>query len=524
MILMTIQYLEYIQKEFGSQALEEKRSHNEIYITVRKEAVVKICDFLYHHFDAPLISIFATDDRKKTGCFGIHYVFSGKEDAFIIIRINIDEKNLTFTSVTHKIPAANWYEREIQDMFGLVPKGHPDPRRLMNFEDWADGAHPLRKDFDINTKPPRVKGEYVYRRVEGEGVYEIPVGPVHAGVIEPGHFRFSVAGEPILNLEIRHFYTHKGVEKLFENMSIDKAVFLAERISGDNSVAHVVAFCQAVEKIGGINVPLRAKYIRTILMELERLYNHTGDIAGIATDVAFAFGAAHANKLKEQLLQLNEYVTGSRLLRGMNAVGGVRRDIVDKRERILKELSLFRIEFRELMDVLFDSPSVSDRIETTGRIYNDIAAGLHVVGPVARASGIDRDVRREHPYAAYHEMEFKVPVYKAGDVLARTQVRADEVYESISIIEQALSHLPDSDIKAGVTEIKDGCAFGYTEAPRGETIYWVDISNNRIERCKVRDPSFCNWLAIEYAVLDNIVPDFPIINKSLGLSYSGNDM
>ena len=161
------------------------------------------------------------------------------------------------------------------------------------------------------------------------------MGPVHAGVIEPGHFRFSVAGEPIINLEIRHFYTHKGVEKLFENISIDKAVFLAERISGDNSVAHAVAFCQAMEKIAGVNIPPRAKHIRTILLELERIYNHLGDIAGIATDVAFSFGAAHANKLKEEVLQLNERVTGSRMLRGMNTIGGVRRDIGEKKDEIL---------------------------------------------------------------------------------------------------------------------------------------------------------------------------------------------
>ncbi len=525
--------IEQIREGFGSDILDEKISGNEIYLTVKEEAVAKVCDHLYRHLGAPLVSIFATDERKKEGCFKIHYVFSLasplKEDRkipniFIIIKTNIDEKTPHFRSITPKIPSANWYEREIQDMFGLTPLGHPDPRRLINFEDWPSGLYPLRKDFDIRTKAERVEGEYKYRRVEGEGVYEIPVGPVHAGVIEPGHFRFSVAGEPVLNLEIRHFYTHKGVEKLFENISIDKAVFLAERVSGDNSVAHAVAFCQAVEKIAGMDIPPRAKYIRTILMELERLYNHLGDIAGIATDVAYAFGAAHANFLKEEILQLNETVTGSRLLRGMNTIGGVRRDIGDKKDKIQQKLASIKSDFKELMELLFASPSVADRIETTGRIYNDIAKELHVVGPVARASGIDRDTRRDYPYAAYAELDFKVPVLKSGDVNSRTRVRADEIYESINMIEQALSRLPDGDIKYDLKEILDGYALGYTEAPRGETLYWVMIENNRIERCKVRDPSFCNWLAIEYAVLDNIVPDFPIINKSLSLSYSGNDM
>lgn len=530
--------IDAIRKDFRSEILDEKFSGNEIYFTVKGDSSVKVCYHLYHHLGAALVSIFATDRRKKEGYFKIHYVFSliapsgneehnrvqWTENAFIIIQINIDEKALHFHSITPRIPAANWYEREIQDMFGLTAVGHPDPRRLINFEDWPSKSYPLRKDFDIRTKPERVKGEYTYRRVEGEGVYEIPVGPVHAGVIEPGHFRFSVAGEPVLNLEIRHFYTHKGVEKLFENISLDKAVFLAERISGDNSVAHAVAFCQAVEKIAGIDIPPRAKYTRTILLELERLYNHVGDIAGIATDVAYAFGAAHTNLLKEEILQLNEIVTGSRLLRGMNTIGGVRRDIGDKKAIILQKLSSIRCDFRELMELLFASTSVADRIETTGRLYNDIAKELHVVGPAARASGIDRDTRRDYPYAAYSELDFRIPVLKSGDVNARTRVRVDEVYESINIIEQVLSRFPDGDINSNVKEIPYGYALGYTEAPRGETIYWVMIENNRIERCKVRDPSFCNWLAIEYAVLDNIVPDFPIINKSLSLSYSGNDM
>jgi Ni,Fe-hydrogenase III large subunit/Ni,Fe-hydrogenase III component G len=522
---MKNEIIDSLKKEFRENILEESVSYNETYLTVKKDAIVRLCDHIYYHFDIPLVSLFAIDERKKDGSFKINYVFSvDREDAFIILRIDIDEKNPKYPSITNKIASANWYEREIQDMFGLIPLGHPDPRRLINFEDWPAGVHPLRKDFDIKTKPPRVEGEYIYRRVEGEGVYEIPVGPVHAGVIEPGHFRFSVAGEPIINLEIRHFYTHKGVEKLFENISIDKGVFLAERISGDNSVAHAVAFCQAMEKIAGINIPSRAKHIRTILLELERIYNHLGDIAGIATDVAFSFGAAHANKLREDVLQLNERVTGSRLLRGMNTIGGVRRDVGDKKDEILLRLSLIQRDFRKLMEHLTSTPSLMDRIEITGRIHNDIAKGLHVVGPVGRASGIDRDTRRDHPYAAYPEFNFKVIVQKAGDVYARTIVRADEVCESVALIEQALWSLPEGDINVKVDEIPDGHALGYCEAPRGETIYWILTSGNRIDRCKVRDPSFCNWLSIEYAVLDNIVPDFPIINKSLSLSYSGNDM
>ncbi|WP_370575509.1 NADH-quinone oxidoreductase subunit C [Methanomethylovorans sp.] len=518
-----------IRQKFGSQIISETASNNEIYLSVKKDAALEICNHLYNHLGAQLVMMFGTDQRISDGVFTIKYVFSmDLSDTFIIVQINIetDLEKPQFQSITHKIPAANLYEREIQDMFGLIAKGHPDPRRLIMFEDWPHGQYPLRKDFDLRSKPPRVEGTYEYKKVEGEGVYEILVGPVHAGVIGPGHFRFSVAGEPIINLEIRLFYAHKGIEKLFENFSIDKAVFLAERVSGDNSVAHVVAFCQAVEKIACAEVPLRAKYIRTILLELERLYNHVGAIGGIALDSGFSVGSAYANIIRESIMQLNEKTTGSRLLRGMVTPGGMRRDIKNISD-IAAKLSSFEHEFKELIDLLFDSPSLVDRIETTGYIYNDIAKALNVVGPTGRASGIDKDIRRDHPYAAYSDLDFDVSVQDGGDVYARTSVRSEEVFQSFSIIRQALQaleKLAGAPIKVDIGYVPSGHALGYTEAPRGEMLYWIMIVDGKIERCKVRDPSFCNWLAIEYAVLDNIIPDFPLINKSLSLSYSGNDI
>lgn len=517
-----------IRKEFGSQIISETTSNNEIYFSVKKDAAVDICDYIYNNLGAQLAMMFATDQRIENDVFVLRYVFSMDEsDTFIIVQINIeaDTKKPQFQSITHKIPASNLYEREIQDMFGLIAKEHPDPRRLVMFEDWPHEQYPLRKDFDLISKFPRAKDTYEYKKVEGEGVCEVLVGPVHAGVIEPGHFRFSVAGELVTNLEIRHFYTHKGIEKLFENLSVDKAVFLAERVSGDNSVAHVVAFCQAIEKLACIDIPLRAKYIRTILLELERLYNHVSDIGGIATDAGFYMGSAHGSVLKEKLMQLNEKITGSRLLRGMVTPGGVRRDIKNI-SVITAEFASFEHEFKDLINLLLDSPSLVDRIETTGYLNHDIAKALNVVGPIGRASGIDKDIRRDHPYAAYSSLDFDVSVQDGGDVYARTIVRSDEVLQCFSIIHQALRSIEQpvsTPIKIDIGKIPTGHSLGYAEAPRGEILYWVMIVDGKIERCKVRDPSFCNWLAIEYAVLDNIIPDFPLINKSLSLSYSGND-
>ncbi len=426
-----------------------------------------------------------------------------------------------YQSLTVDIPAANLYEREMLEMSGVVPLDHPDPRPL-HLHDWPKNEHPLSSSFPRERKVPRTGEQFHYRKVEGEGVMEVPVGPVHAGVIEPGHFRFSTAGEPILNLEIRLGYVHRGVEKALENCPLNRALRLTERISGDNGVAHSLAFCQAVEM--GMAVPERAKMLRCIYSEMERIYNHLGDIGGMATDVAFAVPAADAAVQRERMLQLNQRLTGSRLLWGTMAIGGVARDIdhhgSEVLERSMVELGL---ELDPIERTLGDSPSFLDRAETTGAIDLQAIKDLRATGPVARASGWDRDTRRDFPYASYSRLSFLVPVQREGDVLARLKVKVDEVKESISLVKQCLDHLQDGDIKTAVPA-PHGFGLGMVESPRGELVHCAHFDQGRIVRYKVRDPSFCNWPTMERAVLGNIVPDFPLINKSYNLSYAGNDL
>ena len=314
------------------------------------------------------------------------------------------------------------------DMFGITAVGHPDPRPLVLWDDWPLGYYPLRKDFDIESKVERIKTDYPFRPTEGEGVFVIPVGPVHAGVIEPGHFRFSVAGEPIINLEIRMGYVHRGVEKLSESTPYHRGVFLAERISGDNGFAHSTAYCQAIESIADFQVPERAENIRTVMLELERIYNHIGDLGGIALDTAFNVGAQQAYILKERMMDINDWLTGSRFLRSVNTLGGVRKDISKEQAiRINSMLVKTKLELTEWASMITNMPSLMDRIEVTGTISYDIAKNMDLVGPAARGSGVERDVRRDHPYAAYKRMSFTVPVYREGDILARTKVRIEEI-------------------------------------------------------------------------------------------------
>ncbi|HXE41939.1 MAG TPA: hypothetical protein VN516_02855, partial [Candidatus Baltobacteraceae bacterium] len=392
--------------------------------------------------------------------------------------------------------------------------------------DWPE-VFPLRKDFDLRTQLPPFTGErHKLREVEGEGVFQVPVGPVHAGIIEPGHFLFSVAGEPVLHLQIRLFYTHKATEKLFENIPVVHGVHLAENISGDSTFAHATAFCHAVERAGEAEVPLRARAFRTICLELERIYNHIADIGAIATDVAFVVANMHAMRLKENVLRVNEQLTGNRLLRGMNCVGGVRFDWNDDQIKILEKLiSEIEPEFDSLIEMIENSSSTRDRLEETGILKPEVARDLGIVGIAGRASGFDHDLRRDFPHAAYEQIKFRVPVYQAGDVEHRMQVRIDEVRESFLIIKQLVANLPAGQLRVEVSELPVGrTALGYVEGWRGEIFHWIRTApGGRLARCKIKDPSLQNWPALSHAILGNIVPDFPVVNKSFNLSYSGND-
>jgi Ni,Fe-hydrogenase III large subunit/Ni,Fe-hydrogenase III component G len=521
-----------ILKELHERFPEQVRSveepvNGQVTVLLNGSDVTAIAQHFLTEYQARLVTVFAEDRVKAEGVFYNYYVFDRpNEPTWVILKVPIPADHPSFQSLAAELPAVNWQEREIQDWFGLEAVGHPNPRRVALHDNWPD-VHPLRKDFPLDTVLPPFEGErHVYRPAYGEGVFQIPVGPVHAGIIEPGHFNFAVAGEPILYLQLRMFYTHKGTEKLFENLPIHRAVFLAESISGDSAFSHGTAFCQAIERAAEIEVPARAQFLRTILLELERIANHVSDVGAIANDVGFAIANAHAGRVRELVLGLSETLTGSRVLRGMVAIGGVRRDWQRAQiDAIENTLRILEREFRDLVAIVQSSNSTRERLEGTGILRPEKAKMLGIVGVGGRASGVDLDVRRDHPYEAYRHLPFRVPVYQAGDVRRRMQVRIDEVGQSIQMIRAAAARLPDGPHRAPVQPIPpDRCALSAVEGWRGEILYWIRTGDgSRLERCKVKDPSINNWPAIVEAVEGNIVADFPVINKSFNLSYSGTD-
>jgi Ni,Fe-hydrogenase III large subunit/Ni,Fe-hydrogenase III component G len=518
-----------LQQKFGTyvQSMHFERPDDEVYLSISDSDIRPIAEYLRVEFEARLVTVFAEDRRSAHGVFFNYYVFEQKDNPqYLIVRAPVSADDPRFPSLSAELPAVNWQEREIQDWFGLTAVGHPNPRRVALHDNWPD-VHPLRKDFPIDTVLPPFEGErHIYRPALGEGVFQVPVGPVHAGTIEPGHFSFAVAGEPILYLQLRMFYTHKGTEKLFERLPIHKAVFLAESVSGDSSFSHGTAFCQAIERAAQIEVPVRALIMRTILLELERICNHVADIGAIANDVGFVVANVHASRLKEMLFTATEQLAGNRLLRGMVCLGGVRRDWrAGQVDSLCDVVEAFAREFQDLVALIHSSESTHDRLEHTGILKPEIATDLGIVGVAGRASGIDGDVRRDHPYAAYPRFSFQVPVYQAGDVWHRLRVRIDEVTESLGIIRSATKYNLNGEFRVPVPQIPaNRCALSAVEGWRGEIIHWVRTGpDNQLERCKIKDPSLNNWPALVEAVQGNIIADFPVINKSFNLSYSGTD-
>jgi Ni,Fe-hydrogenase III large subunit/Ni,Fe-hydrogenase III component G len=472
--------------------------------------------------------IAAADTRADDGGFGLTYHFAPlTHRPSLTVRITLPPGETTFPSLATRSFAASRFEREIQDLFGLVPAGHPDPRRLALHQFWPADHHPLRRDAPARPDIVDAGQPFPVRHVEGPGVFEITVGPVHAGIIEPGHFRFSVEGETIVNLETRLGFVHKGTEKLFETLSASRAAQLAERISGDTSVGHALALCQALETLADCRPPERAAWLRVVLLELERLYNHVGDVGMIINDTGYAFGHAHCFRLREQLLRLNDRLTGHRLLRGAVVPGGVTGTIVSANlERAAREVDRVVAEFLEIARLSLDNTMVLERLLGTGRLSTATAREMQVVGLVARASGLDADARRDAPFAAYEALGVPVPVYDTGDVWARTLVRIEEARQSAQLIQEAAHRAGDGPAAVTPGPLRAGAhAVGLVEGWRGPIWHWVLAGGpEALARVKVVDPSVRNWPALEYAVLNNIVPDFPLCNKSFNLSYSGNDL
>ncbi|MDA8169210.1 MAG: NADH-quinone oxidoreductase subunit C [Nitrospiraceae bacterium] len=514
---------------------------NELYMTVESED-----EFIRRSVELfgrnggrkALRLMFAADERETGAGFNVYAVFSGMgEDVFDILRLPIREngRGPGYKSLTPHVPAAHWYEREIADMFGIIPEGHPDSRRLVLHGMYPEGIYPLRRDVSVQDIRKKIDLErpdtYPYMKVKGEGICEIPVGPVHAGIIEPGHFRFSAVGETVYYLDPRLFYTHKGVEKHFEQIGFENGVALAERISGVSAFAHSTAYCSAVERMRGITLPVRARAARTFLLELERLYNHVGDIGNMCAGTGFAIGYARGASLKERIMRLNERLTGSRYLRGVNHIGGVSRDVLENAEETLAEAGKIKEEYKSFMGLIAGAISHIERLENAGLLPGKIARNLGATGVAARASGINDDLRTAHPYMYYDELVFETYMRTKGDVYTRMMIRADEVGCTLAIMTTILKRARGFSTgplhagpSAGVPPLSS--ALGWAEGPRGSVFYFVKSGKDGLSplRVKVRAASFCNWPLMPFAVQGNIIPDFPLINKSFNLSYSGCDM
>ncbi|MCC6543864.1 MAG: NADH-quinone oxidoreductase subunit C [Nitrospirae bacterium] len=477
---------------------------------------------------ARLVAEWATDETGMGPIrgFGIYTCYA-LDSEYIIVSCRIPIDDPTFPSLTGIFAAASRFERQMRSLMGVIPAGHPDTRPWIKHEDWPEDAYPLRKGFDPSVPMQRVKGEYQWIRAEGEGVYEIAVGPVHAGIIEPGHFRFQAVGEDILHLEERLGYVHKGIEKRFESLTWLDGARLAGRVSGDTTVAHTLAYCMALEAMSGFVPQERALWIRALLLEMERIANHLGDIGAICNDVAFSFLLYQFSILRETVLKTNDKLFGHRLMMDKILPGGAAVDITaEGKEEILREIDCIRKELERLVIIYDENSSLEDRVRDAGILLTDDARELGVVGFAARASGIGLDCRIQTPFPPYDRIIPRMTVLRSGDIHARVWVRIEEIRESFRIIGEILEGIPEGITNGRFDPPSKECSgFAVVEGWRGEIVYWLQSGpKGEINRCMVRDPSSVNWLALELAIHGNIVPDFPVCNKSFNQSYSGNDL
>jgi Ni,Fe-hydrogenase III large subunit/Ni,Fe-hydrogenase III component G len=474
------------------------------------------------------VMLVGLDDRSVGGDgMAVEAVALRPDGALARFRAELPPEESGYPSITPLVPAAHWDEREARDLLGIVPVGHPDPRRLVLHERWPRGYHPLRKDVDGALRPPAADRRFVPFEVHGEGVYQLPVGPIHAGVIEPGHFRFSVIGERVLHLDARLFFVHRGLEKLVEGQSFAAATPIVERACGVCTVTHALAYADAVERLTGTSIPERARWARVVLAELERLYNHVGDLGNLCAGIGFQSGVSRLGYLKERLLRANDALTGHRYLTGLVVPGGLVADLdPDGIAALPATLAAIGIELASAVRAIVRSEGVMARFHGAGVVTRDTATALGALGVAARASGVDVDLRRDRPYAAYDELPVSVAGASSGDVAARFHVRAQEAHESLRLLRDALVRLPGGPVLAPLTTVPSAgeSALGAAEGPRGASWTWLRAgADGTIDRLRLRSASFANWPVVAAAVPGDLVPDFPLINKSFELCYACTD-
>ncbi|GAA2632287.1 NADH-quinone oxidoreductase subunit C [Streptomyces vastus] len=461
--------------------------------------------------------------HHDAGAVRLVYLFvSGPPDTRIELHVRLNVARPEVPSLAHLSFPAGRFEREMRDLHGIVPLDHPQPRRLVRHFHWPRGWYPMHPAAGDPPAFGEQEGPYPFLEVTGDGVYEIPVGPVHAGLIEPGHFRFSVVGETILKLKARLWFVHKGIEKLFQGRSVAAGLPLAERISGDTAVGHALAYCLAVEEATGTAVPEQAQCTRALLLELERLHNHVADLGMLCNDVGYGILNAHAQRVREQLLRLNDTVTGHRLLRGGVVPGGSTLRTLPSPAR----MEAIGDDIREIVRLALGHSTVHDRFTGTAILPTGAARDIGCLGYVARASGLSLDARIAHPFTS-HGQPGQVPVHTSGDVLARFLVRAEEIDASLALIRELTDYVSTGAVLGPSAVPGEGpsSGVGLVEGWRGTITTRVELAaDGTLTRVKPVDPSFFNWPALPVALNDTIVPDFPLTNKSFNLSYAGNDL
>ena len=454
----------------------------------------------------------------------VYLFLAGPPDRRIELEVTLPADDPALPSLASLSFPASRFEREMHDLFGIEPVNHPLPRRLVRHAHWPAGWYPMR--HNAGPHPPFTERQaYPFLAVVGDGVYEIPVGPVHAGIIEPGHFRLSVVGESILKLKARLWFTHRGVEKLFEGLGATGAIHLAERISGDTSAGHALAHSMAVEDALGITMSEPAHRLRALVLELERLYNHAADLGALANDVGFSLANAHALRIREELLRINNATTGHRLLR--HAISPGRVELLSLPDP--GQLARLAEDLGEVAQLTLDNTVIRDRFTGTAVLTHEQAHDLGCLGYVARASALETDARIQHPACG---LPVTALTRTSGDVLARFTLRAGEFAASTQLAThlintadllsfagtaaQGSAHESDSGLRSGV---------GIVEGWRGTIVHRVEVdAHGRLTRVKIVDPSWFNWPALPLALAGTIVPDFPVTNKSFNLSYAGNDL